>query len=505
MSESRTRNTKRNIISGLLKQFTNIILPFATRTIFLYLLGATYQGLNGLFTSVLHVLNLADLGFSSAVVFALYKPIAEKDEESTCAITAYLKRAYRIVGLSMIAIGCAFMPFLHYVIADGYPTEINIYIIYTIYLVNNALSYLLFGYKSAILTAMQREDVISIVSTCCSFLIKGTQILVLVLTRNFYYYAAILPITTIIHNIIIGAASKRMFPQVVPQGHISADIKKKINKQVKALFIDKVCDCARNSLDNIIISSLIGLTMVAIYDNYYYIYSSLYAIMLIVSRAMQASVGDSVASESLEKNYNDFNKFNTVYMVITGWFSICMAVLYQPFMRLWMRNNEEMIFPTWIMLLFCVYFYFINMNNIRNLYIGGSGLYWECRIWYIVEAIANLALNILLGKIMGVSGIIIATIITIIAFNFVARTNIVFKSYFKRSPLTFYKNSLWMFLLTAVIGLVLYVLSEMIPVSGITGLLIKGAICCTIPFAFFLIYRRDNYFLQGVSFLLRKK
>ncbi len=145
---SRIMNSKRNIVTGMFKQAMVIILTFLIRTVVLYTLGAEYQGISGLFTSILQVLNMTELGFSAAVTFILYKPIAENDEVAICAIMSFLRKAYRIIGTIIMTVGLMLLPFLPRLIKGSYPQDINIYIIYLIYLVNAVVSYMLFAYKS---------------------------------------------------------------------------------------------------------------------------------------------------------------------------------------------------------------------------------------------------------------------------------------------------------------------------------------------------------------------
>ena len=140
MENKRITNTKRNIISGVLRQCINIVLPFVVRTIIIYTLGEVYQGLSSLFTSILHVLSLTDLGFTSAVVYILYKPIADCDEPKICSIMAYLKKVYFVIGLVILGLGLALLPFLPNLIAGDYPPNINIYVLYLIYLINSVVS-----------------------------------------------------------------------------------------------------------------------------------------------------------------------------------------------------------------------------------------------------------------------------------------------------------------------------------------------------------------------------
>ncbi len=488
----------------MMRQILGIILPFITRTLILHKLGAEYQGLDSLFRSILHVLNLADLGFSLAVVYVLYKPIAEKEYDTICAIIAYLKKVYRVVGLVILGIGIAVLPFLTRFISGDYPRELNIYVLYIIYLANTVISYWGFAYKSTLLTAMQREDVVNNVYTVSTTGLRIAQVLLLLVTPNYYLYIALMPLFTVVNNVLIAVYSKKLFPEIEAKGKIAETTKKDLTKQIKGIMINRVGDVARNGFDSIFISSFLGLVTVAIYDNYFYIYSAVYAITLMLTHSIQASVGNSIAVETTEKNYKDLTKFSFLFAWLTGWCAICMCCLYQPFMLIWMRGNTEMLFSIGNMLLFVVYFYAISMNNIRNLYVNGAGLYWELRTWYILEAVGNIVLNLVLGYFFGVTGIILATIITIFICNFITRTNVLFKCYFKKSPMEFYRKHLMWFIAFAVNCAITYGVCSFVSVDGILGLVIKGLICVIVPNVIFLaIYFRTGMFKESAAFVRR--
>lgn len=509
MADTRTQNTKRNITSGFVKQIVSIILPFVTRTLVIHIFGELYQGLSGLFTSILQVLSLADLGFSTAVIYILYKPIADEDNDAICAILAYLKKIYRIVGFVMFGIGVLILPFLDKLISGEIPTDINMYILYVLYLLNTVISYWFFAYRSALLTAKQRNDIVSNIQTVTSVCAKILQIIILLIFKNYYLFVVCNVAATVLNNVFIYVCSKKHFPDLIPRGNISVETKKTLSKQVKAIMIGRVGDVSRNSLDNLFLSAMLGLSVVAAYDNYYYIYSSLYGFMLMLNHAMQASVGNSIAKDGIEKNYNDLHRFSFIIAWISGWCAICMCCLYQPFMHIWMRGNENLIFSNYNMILFCIYFYAINMNNVRNLYISGQGLFWECRYLYIAEAVANIILNWVLGYFFGVAGILWATIITILLFNFIARTMVLFKNYFKFSSKSFYLRHVMYFCVTAIVCVITYFVCSFVTFGGVLGLLLKAMICLVLPNVIFvLIYFKDKQFknaLQIVRKIFSKK
>ena len=179
----RKTNVKRGLISGVINNILTLVLPFVSRTIILYYLGVAYLGLGGVFNSIINILNISELGFASALSFILYKPIAENDEEKVCAILAFSKRCFRIIGIIVLVIGAAFLPFLHNLVNSDIPSEINIYVLYSIFLLNSVVSYFLFSYKRVLLSAAQRYDLETAIASFVLILQYIAQIVILILTR----------------------------------------------------------------------------------------------------------------------------------------------------------------------------------------------------------------------------------------------------------------------------------------------------------------------------------
>ncbi len=502
MADSRTKNTSRNIAAGLVNRFASIFFTFFNRTIIIYLLGAEFSGLNSLFTSILGMLSLAELGVHTAIVQSMYEPIAKNDKRRICELITLYKKLYRIAGFVIFGIGVLLIPFLPYLIKGQIPEVINLYRLYVLYLFNTVISYFMFSYKGALLLAHQRHDVSQKISTVLMIIKAIVQMVILLVLRNFYAYLMIEIVSTISSNLWVAKETEKRYPEyqcVKEKVKLTEDIK----KQMSGLMVGKLCDKARNSLDSIILSMFLGLTTIAIYDNYYYIYSALYGIMLVVCNSMGASVGNSIATETLEKNYDNLQKFSFLVAWISGWISICMLCLYQPFMKIWM--GEGLMLSNFNMLLFCVYFYAINMNNIRNQFIGGAGLWWYVRTSNLAEAIANICLNIILGKLFGITGIILATIITIFAFNFLWRTIILFNTYFKGMSLKkLLLNHFNWFICVVIAAAVTYGLCGFIQTEGILKLVLNGIVCVIIPNGIlFLLWFRTKEFKESKVFILR--
>ena len=339
MRIERTKNTVRNIIFGSVLKIVNIILPFASRTVILYVLGAQYLGLNSLFHSILSFLSLAELGVGAAMVYMMYKPIAENDKTTIKAILNLYKRLYRIIGTVILVVGASLLPFLDSIIHGEVPDDTNIYILYFIYLINTVLTYWLFGYKNAVLQAYQRSDIeskIGIFITPVSYIV---MLSFLAITKNYYAYIIWQPIFTIITNLIRLVIVDKHFPELQPEGEISKEMKTSIFKKVVAILGAKLNTVVLNAADNVVMSAFLGLTVIAVYGNYYYIMSSIITFLAIIYSSMTAGLGNSLQTETLEKNYRDFERFSFMNSWLVGWCTVCLVCLYQPFMRIWVCGS----------------------------------------------------------------------------------------------------------------------------------------------------------------------
>lgn len=500
MSDSRTKNTSRNIAAGLVNRFSTLLLSFINRTIIIYFLGIEFTGLNSVFTAILGVLSIAELGVDVAIIQTMYKPIAEGNKERICELITLYKRCYTIIGFVVIAIGLGLMPFLHFFIKDEIPSSTNLYVLYLLYLANSAVSYFLFSYKRSLLLAHQRQDVSKLIHATTLAGKNIAQAVVLLVFRNFYLYLIIEIVFTILNNLWIARETNNRYPEYQCIRGRKIKMPEEIKMHLKGLMVGKICDRARNSFDSIILSAYLGLTVTAIYNNYYYVYSAIYGTLLVVCNAMAASIGNSIVTETKEKNYENLQKFSFLVAWLTGWISICMLCLYQPFMELWV--GKDLMLSNFNMMLMCVYFYAINMNNIRNQYVSGAGIWWNLRVSNVLEAIGNISLNIILGKLFGVTGIILATIITIVFFNFIWRTNVLFKTYFKgMSVKAFYQNHAFWIGCVVVAATITYAICSLVPGSALIKLFVNGCICVVIPnILLFFMFCKTKQFQNAKSF-----
>lgn len=504
--ETRSRNSVRNIISGMSNRFVQIALPFISRTVLIYTLGSEYLGLNSLFTSILMVLSLSELGIGSALVYSMYKPVAENDFYKIRALLSLYKKLFRIIGVVLFVLGSLVAPFLREIIKGDIPADINIYILYFIYLINTSVSYFVFAHKKALLTAYQRSDVLTNVNSIITIVLYVSQILLLLLFKNYYTFVIIYPLFTIAENLWIGYEAKKRYPDIECEGKVSQDDKNEIKQHVKGIALQQFCSTSRNSLDSIVISIYLGLNTIAMYSNYFYIMSSVHAFLYQIPNAIRAIVGNSVASESVDKNYDDFNSMYFLYMWISGWCTACLVCLYQPFMNLWVGSS--LMFPMFTVALFCLYFTLLNMSDIIALYKDAAGLWWHGRYRVVIEAIANLILNFLLGYLWGVNGILLATIITMVFLGHGYGGWIVFHYYFKdKSYLKFIALQLLYLIIIGVVSLGSYwVCSLLSETNAILRLVYIALICLVVPNIFLLLlFWKLPHFKHAVRFLINVK
>lgn len=492
MKIEKTRNAKRNIAVGLINKLVVLLLPFLVRTAFIYSLGAEYLGLNSLFTAILNVLNMTELGFSSAVIFSMYEPIANDDTDTVCALLNFYRKVYRIIGLVILFVGVVLIPFLPHLINGECPDELNIYVLYIIYLVNTVVSYLLFAYKKSILEALQRKDILFWVDTLTVGLTNLVQFVLLLIWHDvhvYYLYVIILLFFTVINNLISAIVVEKKYPQYKCYGKLSEKNSTTIKKQVSGLMVNKICQMTRNSFDSIFVSAFLGLTMTTIYNNYYYVLNAVVGFTTIFTNAITAGVGNSLVIDTKEKNYKDFCTFDFMYMWISGWAAITMFCLYQNFMVLWV--GEDLTLSVVISLLFSLYFYVLKIGDIRSTYSSAAGLWWENRHRAIIEVIVNIVLNYAFVRLWGVYGIIIATIIPILTINNTVGMRILNTHYFKkeRGTVEFFLKNLIYFVTTLIAGIITWVVCRFTP-DNIVGLLVKGVICVIIPNAIYLLFYR---------------
>lgn len=491
MKIERTKNSIVSIFWGIINKFVGIFGPFLTRTVLIYVLGDTLAGLNSVIYAILNVLNLVELGFSNAVVFSMYKPIANDDTENVCSLLYLFRRVYMLLGCIIGIVGLLLLPWVDNLISGNYPDNINIHLVYLVYLFNTVISYLLFAYKNSILNAHQRVDIISNIATIVNICMYVLQILALVFLRSYYLFILLMPVATIINNLITSIVVNIVFPQYVPRGIVSTDEKKDIYKNVKALIGHKIGGTIVTSADNIVISFFIGLEIVAYYNNYQYISSALISIIAVFMNSILGGLGNRIVCKSKEDNLDLFFKLTFGICWIVSWCSVCLLCLYQPFMSLWMGNNRLLDFK--IVILIVLYFYSWQFRIMGLTFKDAAGMWREDFYKPYIGAFVNVILNIILVRYIGLYGVLMSTIVDFVVVYFPWETKVIFDKLFCVSPLKYYFRHLKYFINTIFVGVITYLCCSLVPGTGLLKLMINFLFCMIIPnVLLYLLYRKEE-------------
>ena len=476
----RIQNTKRNMVAGVFNKLVITLFPFIVRTVLIHSLGIEYVGISGLFGSILQMLSMAELGFSSAIVYSMYKPIANNDTSVICALMNFYKKVYRIVGIVIFGVGTLLLPFLDKMINGPCPEEVNLYLVYMIYLLNTSLGYFLFAYTKSLLLAYQYRSASDTVEALCKMAMSICQIIILATVHNYYIYIIMMPLWTLADNVFCAIRARKLFPEIVCKGKIEKSLRDDIIQKTKGLLIYRVCGTTRSALGNIFISSFLGLTPVGIYSNYYYIMQSIRSFMDVMTQSMSAGIGNSVAVESVEKNYRNLQMFTFLYEWICGWCTVCLLCLYQPFMRIW--TGEDMMFEFPVVIAFCSYFYIWTAGDIRSQYTDATGLWLKEKNRAIIGTIATVVLNYILIQTLGVSGVIISAAVSMLFIGLPWSNRIIFTNYFKGKSCKKYMMYQGIYaLFTAINCVITYMVCSVIPGDGMIALIAKGGICVVVP------------------------
>lgn len=496
MTEQKIGNAIRSLFWGVFAKIATFVFPFIVKSVIIQIFSVEYNGLESLFSSIFQILNFSELGIGSALLFVMYRPIAEHNIEKVNYILAFYKRCYRWIGSVILIAGLLLMPALTHLVKGDVPYGINIYILYVLNLGNTVSSYFLFAYKKSILYADQRTDVLNIIDFVLTIIQHVTRIIILLVFKNYYLYFAVAPVITLLNNIYTSYIAKKMYPEYFPYGNMPKEDLKIIKSKVIGLFAKNIGNVVMNSVDGIIISSFLGLVILGKYNYYYYIASSLVGLLGAVSITFRSIVGNCIVTKSKNDNYLMFNRIKLVYFWIICWSTICLLILYQPFIELWVGKSNQLSIV--VAILMSAYFFCWKIGEVIGVYQEGAGLWWEGKFVPLCSSLINLLSNIILVQYLGIVGVILSTIIAYIFINIPFGGYIVFKYYF--ADLQKLKKYIFdivkcFIITTGIGGLSLSIFSNIEFQTVYISFLFRTLYCVIVPNAvlFFLNRRKDEF------------
>lgn len=540
--KSRTQNTVLNTAAGMTAKAFNIITGFIMRSIFISTLGAEYAGISSLFTDLLTLLSFAELGISSAIAFSLYKPVAEGDNRKISALMQFYKRAYQLVAGVVLGLGLALIPFMDTLVPaekinPAIRDDVAKYIIpiYVLYVINSAVSYLQI-YKATLLTAHQEnrkvtsvQMIMSVVRVLVEACILLSLNLVIKENRTIIYIVYLVAgiIITRTTNLIISRYVDKRYPDIDynTKESLSGEEKKKLYKDVSALMIYKVCSQINTSLDSIVISSFFGPLWVGYVSNYRLAAAKVRQVVLQLFSSVLPSMGNLAVEKDSEYQHKTFKSLQFMAFWICCFCSTCFVVLLNPFIRLWLRN-EEFIMSMWMPVIVAAVFYSSTIMNpiasVRN----ANGLFVQGKYRPVAMCLINIGASILLAISLGqngaapeagVLGIRAATLVSHCLTMQWYDPYIVYKHVFKK-PLRSYFSMFFRHLgvtagsiaVTYGLGILLFGNCESDRANAFAGIfantpdivsfIVKCVLCVIIPNAFIiLLYRKTEEYRRFVG------
>ena len=494
MNKSRTTYSFINIFVGIGGYILNALLGFICRWFFVRTLPVEYLGINGLLSNVLYMLSLAELGIGTAIVFALYKPLAENDTEKIAALMQFYGKAYRIIGFAVAGIGVALIPFLGFIVGDTSGIKENFYLIYGIYLFNTCLTYF-FSYRSSLFVAAQRNYVQQGLSYAITIGQSFFQIIYLLVFREYLGYLIIQSIGTFLFNIIISIWAKKDYPYIVKKDIKPLDREEKRNlfKNIKALTISKVAGMFVNGTDNIIITYFDGLITVGAASNYTLLSGTIASITNLMFGGLTASVGNLNAIENEEKKYSFFKILQLANFFVYGWATIGIVFVSSDMVRF--LFGENYVLPESIPFVLALNFYLVTMQSSVEMYKSTLGLFKYGQFILIFTAIINTIFSIILGNIWGLFGIYLATAIARISTNAWYIPYAIFKHGLKKSPLEYFKSYFKYLFIILIIGGLCYLICVNLHFPIWLNVILKILICSIVFVSIFcVVFHKSNEF-----------
>lgn len=507
--EQRTRiqNISNNFIWSSANALTTTLFPFIVRSLLIREIGIEYSGVNNLFASVFQVLSVAELGIGSAVVFYLYSAVGQKDVLRTRYLLRLLRRIYRIIGCVIAAAGLILFPMVPYLVkGKAYPAGLNLYVIFTIYIIDTAYGYLTTGYRTVLLQANQRTDLTERAGVCAGVCMYVLQIGAILLLRSYYVYSFLLLLSPVMNTVITSVMARKRYAELLPDADSKGEyvpepgFRREFVIKMLSIALAKVRNISRNSFDSIVISAFLGLSLLAMYQNYYQIMLVPITALSILHRSVAPVLGNAVALESAETNYRALTIYSFIQHGVVAVCTSCLLNLYQPFIKLWV--GEEYLLPVGMVILFCIYFYLMGLVDISELLKETTGIWNQERFLAIVEAAANLILNLVLVLFLGVAGVILATIVTVALINLPVEFISIFHKYFKKNGLQYIKLQAGYTMMLLVTSACSYAVCRLIPEDGILWFGLRLFAAVMVPAALLWLRYRKSEEMVSVRELL---
>ncbi len=486
----RTLNSIKNALGSFANSLILNLLKFVSRIIFVKVLSDVYLGVNGLLSNVLGILALAELGIGTAINYSLYKPLADNDIEECKSLMKFYKTAYRVIALVVLVAGLVLLPFLPWFIKDTSGID-NLNIIYLIFLANMVIGYL-FSYKRTLITADQKSYQITPFLIFSNFVMTVGQIIILLIFKNYIMYLLVQTATVFLENILINNYINKCYPylkDIDKANKLEKGDLRSITTNIKALMCHKIGSYVLSATDNIVISKYIGIVTVGIYSNYVLIHNTVNTFIYTFLSNSTASFGNLIAEGDKEKRYDVFKELCFIVYCLYGVSAVCLLFCFNPFVEFAFGTDYLLSFDTVILIV--INYYLVGVNQVPIIVQSAAGVYKYDKFAPILEAGINLTVSIILAQKMGISGVLLGTMISYFV-PMIIKPMVVYSHVLERKISDYFKSFLKQFIVICFASLVVYGIVNMIHVSTFLQVFINLAFSLVVPTLIIILFFRKS-------------
>ncbi|MFK7833400.1 MAG: lipopolysaccharide biosynthesis protein [Winogradskyella sp.] len=436
---SRVSKSLKNAKVGVFFFTISIFIQFFSRKIFLDELGDDFIGLESTLRSILGFLNLAELGIGTAIGFTLYKPLYNNNQKEINKIIALLGVLYKKIGLGILAVGLIISLFFPYIFSDTQFSLALIYFVFYTLMISTLLAYFV-NYHASLFGADQKGYIIQKYFQSFHIIRVLLQVIIVLYYKNFFLYIILELVFSIIYSIALRKKIKQIYPWLIINYNKKTSVIKEypeIIKKVKQVFFHKISEFVKNGTDNLLIYGLINLQSVALFGNYFLVFSKLNSLIMMAFAGTGSAVGNLIAEDDKENVNKVFWELISVQFFIAGFFSLSIYYTMDQLILLWL--GEEYVLSKIILILFIANFFLMQVTATINRFKNAYGLYSD--IWAAIsEAIINLLVSFTLGSIYGISGIVAGTVSSLFIIGVLWKPYYLFKYGFKKSVFIYWKG-----------------------------------------------------------------
>lgn len=504
MADTRTSNSIKNSGATIIGRIASMLMEFVLRTVLIRYLGIQYGGVSTLFTDILQVLSLVELGLGGAIIYALYKPLLEKDYKRINALMRFYRNAYNAIALVIFILGLCCVPILDRLVKDVPNIKEDIRIIFILYVAASSCSYLVI-YKETLIKASQMSRVVVLIENVVKIIFMIVESILLIIFREYIIYLILRVVSPLVRNLLISREVNRRFPGIdfKCKEKMDKQDRRKLTKDIQAMALYKISGVVLNGTDSIIISSFLGTGIVGIIGQYRMISNFVSNMSNNIWVSVLPSVGNLAAINSKEKQYYVFKRLNFGSLMLSSICSVAMFVLINPLVALWVGESYIVSTATTAAIAFNLYLFLtiLPFQTFRD----ANGLFVQGKYRPVIMSAINVGLSLLLVKPLGLFGVLFATPISRLVTQTWFDPYVVFKYVFGRSPSRYYKDFVVHSFIAILCALASWKALDSLKIqSKLLCLIVGGFLCVSIPaIAYYLLFHKNKEYMYVLDYMRR--